>query len=496
MTRSELESAYYEAELAARARARTSLVDYAKYIEIPGAPVDETLDCELFDVIPTPLAAHHILLLQALQRISERRHGRLMVLMPPGSAKSIYSSVVFPSWYLGTGKRKLIMVSYGDDLAIKMGRRTRSITKQARYKYLFNAELLPDSKAGHLWALTNQSEYMAAGITSGITGNRADGVLIDDPVRGRQEANSEASSATNWSAYNDDVKTRLKPGGFIVLVQTRWSEKDLGGRLLPKTWKGESGLITCSDGFEWEVICLPAKCELPNDPLGRKIGDYLWPEWFDLKHWSQFESLPMTWASLYQQRPAPLEGGLFKPDRIKVIDEIPPGYITWVRGWDFGASVDGDYSVGFRMGRTMDGSFIIADVARFRLGPAERDARIKALSERDGRLTKISIPQDPGAAGKTQVFYLTTELVGFTVVSSPESGDKTTRAEPAAAQTNVGNISMLRGDWNEPFANELRSFPNGEYDDQVDAFSRTFAELITHRPMVISAEAVKEAQRR
>jgi predicted phage terminase large subunit-like protein len=202
---------------------------------------------------------------------------------------------------------------------------------------------------------------------------------------------------------------------------------------------------------------------------------------------------PYTFAGQYQQRPAPAEGGIFKPDQLKVIDAIPAENIQWIRGWDLASTVDGDWTAGAKVGRLPDGRFIIADLTRLRAGPDERDAALVNTAALDGRRVKISIPQDPGQAGKTQVLYLTRALAGYPVSSSPESGDKITRAEPAAAQVNVGNVLMLRGDWNKPFVDELRMFPNGTHDDQVDAFSRAFSQLIGRAAMRISDDALARA---
>ena len=404
-----------------------------------------------------------------------------MIFAPPGSAKSSYASVIFPSAFLGRQTdRRLILASYGDDLARKMGRRIRSIVRQPRYKGVFGASLTADSAAAQEFGLTNGSEFMAAGILSGITGNRAHGIVIDDPIKGREQANSKTIRDKTWDAYKDDLMTRLVPGGWIVVIQTRWHEDDLSGRILPDDWNCQSGKVACKDGNVWEVLCLQAKCEVEGDPLGRSIGEYLWPEWFDRKHWAQFESSPRTWSALYQQHPSPVEGDLFKPDQIAVIDALPAD-AKWARGWDLASAVDGDWTAGVRLGRLPDGKLVIADVTRFRRGPDQRDAAIVNTAAMDGRSTKQSIPQDPGQAGKSQVLYLTRELAGFNVVSSTESGDKVTRAEPIAAQINVGNVSMLRGGWNADFVDELRMFPNGTHDDQVDALSRAFGELIAPR---------------
>ena len=487
--------------LRAKEGVHRSVLEYINHVDIPGRPLKELTEAqelrykdEPFLPIETPVAAHHRLLLEALDRVTSKQHGRLMVFMPPGSAKSTYASVVFPSYLLGKkANTKLILASYGDDLARKMGRRTRSIIKQRKYQILFDCKLTSDSQAANEFALTNGSEYMACGILGGVTGNRAHGIIIDDPVKGRQQADSEATRAATISAYQDDLLTRLIPGGFVILIQTRWNQGDLAGSILPDDWKGESGMIRCKDGNTWEVICLQARCEVANDPLGRHIGEYLWPEWFDRKHWAQYESNQRTWSALYQQLPTPSEGDLFKVDQIQTIDALPAGFIRWVRGWDLGATTSGDYTVGGKLGVLPDGRFVIGGVVRLQRGPHERDAAIINTATADGKQCRIDLPQDPGAAGKTQVHYLTVKLQGYPVVSSPETGDKVVRAEPFASQVNVGNVVMLRGDWNTPLIEELRMFPNGRHDDQVDALSRAFQNLINRGPIKISDETMAAA---
>ena len=399
---------------------------------------------------------------------------------------STYASVVFPSKYLGENpNRKIILASYGDDLARKMGRRTRSIIKQARYKGIFKTGLSNESQAANEFSLTNGSEYMSCGILGGVTGNRAHGIIIDDPIKGREQANSDTIRNKTWDAYEDDLKTRLIPGGWIVIIQTRWHEDDLSGRILPEGWNGESGKILCKDGNEWEVVCLQAKCEVENDPLGRKPGEYLWTEWFDRKHWAQFEKNLRTWNALYQQRPSPLEGDIFKPDKIEIIPVLPIGFIEWVRGWDFASTTTGDWTAGIKLGLMGDGRLVISDVVRIRVGPDERDAALLNAAKRDGDDCKQSIPQDPGQAGVTQVKYLTKQLAGFRVHSSVESGNKEVRAESIASQVNVGNVLMLKAEWNDAFVGELRTFPSGTYDDQVDGLSRAYALLIGRNPSEI-----------
>jgi len=317
-------------------------------------------------------------------------------------------------------------------------------------------------------------------------------IIIDDPVKGRQQADSPATREAVWSAYQDDLKTRLVPGGSIVIILTRWHEDDLAGRILPTNWKGESGDIMCKDGQVWRVLCLQAECQTDTDPMGRARGEMLWSEWFDARHWDQFRPAARTWASLYQQIPAPLDGGLFKPHMIQIIDAAPAG-VHWCRGWDFGATTDGDPTAGALIGRAPDGRFVIGGMEWGRWGPDERDACLINTAKRDGRSVRISIPQDPGQAGKTQGIYLTRQLAGYRVTCTPETGDKVTRAEPFAAQVNVGNVLMVRGDYSQRLMDEMRVFPNGTHDDQVDACGRAFAEVMQPVRLQINQAAIDKA---
>ena len=251
-----------------------------------------------------------------------------MVFMPPGSAKSTYASIRFPAYFLGRlPDKSIIATSYGDILATSFGRKVRNLVATREYAKLFPAvALAEDSRAKGEWETSEGGSYFAAGVGSGITGRRGDLGLIDDPVKGRQEADSETVRNGVWSWYKSDFLTRLKPGAAQVIIQTRWHEDDLSGRILPEGWSGESGDIVGTDGQMWRVICLPAQAET-NDALGRNLGEWLWPEWFDEAFWletRQAQDDVRNWSSLYQQRPQPEEGTFFQRDwfkRYRVGDE-------------------------------------------------------------------------------------------------------------------------------------------------------------------------------
>ena len=473
---------------------QNDIISFAKFIDVPGrlvAPEDDDSD-EVLPVETPILADHHELILRSAYETSRTPHGRLMLFFPPGSAKTTYASVVFPAMFMGERPgNKIILGTYGDDLAKKMGRRTRAILQQPRYFQIFGTKLDPKKTSAQDFGTLNGSEYMSAGMRTGITGNRAHGIIIDDPVKGREDADSEKARRKTWDIYVDDVLTRLLPGGWIIIIQTRWHQDDLSGRILPEDWRGESGLIECRDGNTWNVVCVQAQCETDSDPLGRNRGEFLWPEWFDERHWNQFKHHSLTWASLFQQIPSPGDGNIFKPDRIEIVDAIPSEARDWVRGWDLAASDEAErsFTAGAKWAKIPAGTdgkkqmfcYILADIERQKLTVDGRDNLIVNTAKMDGRRTKTSLPQDPGQAGKSQKIYFARMLAGHRVVFSPESGSKITRAEPLAAQVNAGNVKMLRAPWNRALLEEMRNFPVGKHDDQVDACSRAFSELCQQR---------------
>jgi predicted phage terminase large subunit-like protein len=466
-------------ELLRRRAARSDLVEYARYIDVPGAPrgqsVDEDADTEQnYRPVETTLAAHHVLALSATQRCIERANGRTMIFMPPGSAKTTYASVVAPTWAMGKFPGfKVIGVSYGSDLARKFGRRTRSIVQQAQYRALFSTALSGESAAADEWALDNESEYMGGGILSGITGNRADFIPIDDPIKGRLEAESEITRRRTIEAFEDDILTRLKPGGSVLICQTRWHEDDLAGSLLPVGYSGESGMIQCRDGREWEIICLPAKAERADDPLGRAVGEYLWPEWFTPQHWSQFENKPRTWASLFQQRPAPEEGDLFQAAWLRPYTEAPHRDTLQVYGAsDYAVTADGgDYTVHVVVGIDADGRLWLLDLWR---GQTSSDKWVEAFCDLVLQWKPMGWAEEGGQIKAGVGPFLEKrmrERRAFVARESfPTRGDKAVRAQSIRGRMALDGLYVpTNAPWFDLFRSELLMFPTGKHDDQVDA---------------------------
>ena len=414
-------------------------------------------------------AAHHRLILAELEHLSAGRTDRLMLLLPPGSAKSTYASLLFPPWWLARHPRSsIIATSHTASLARHFGHGVRGLVEAHAPRLGY--QLDPASRAAHRFATTAGGEYYATGVRGPITGRRADLILIDDPVKSQAEADSPAARDHLWDWFRSDLTTRLKPGGRIVLVMTRWHPDDLGGRIQ-------------DSADPWRILRLPALAEAA-DPLGREPGDALWPEWEDAAAITRKRELlgERAFAALFQQDPRPRTGRLFQAAKIALADDMLPTTGA-VRAWDLAATAatsgrDPDYTVGVKLARDPAGGFVVLDVIRLRGGPHEVDQAITATAAADGPAVPIGLPKDPGQAGVSQVKYYASRLAGYRVVSSPETGAKETRAMPVASQVNAGNVTMRRAPWNRAFLEELQDFPEGTKDDQVDALSRAFSMLL------------------
>lgn len=396
-----------------------------------------------------------------------------MILMPPGSAKSTYASVIFPAWWFTQHPRSSIIgASHSLSLAQYFSRRVRSLILEKEQYLGFGVKR--DQRAIDAWTTSSGGEYLSVGVRGAITGRRADLVVIDDPIRSQADAESQRQRDHIWDWYKSDVTTRLKPGGKVVLIMTRWHPDDLGGQLLERT------------KAEWRVVRLPALAEA-GDPLGRSIGAPLWPEWENHDALTRKREIigERAWSALFQQSPLPSGGRLFSTERIGVATAGHDVEVT-VRGWDLAATGntgrnDPDWTVGIKLSRTKAGLYIILDVVRIRGTPLQVEELILNTAHRDGNKVIVAIPEDPGQAGKSQMSYLTRQLAGFNVVSSRETGSKETRAMPLASQVEAGNVFMKEADWSNVLLEEMCCFPWGKKDDQVDALVRGFT-MLTSRP--------------
>lgn len=475
------------AELLRRRRARSSLKAFALSVAIPGAPAnDDPMDWVCKDAKHLPLAAHHALVLDKVQACLERPMGRLMLFLPPGSAKSTYAGVLAPAWAMGRWPGyRVISTSYAAMPAYRASKRCRSICASPEYAAIWpeRTTIRAGSGAVDEWELTNDSGLLAAGILGAVTSARADALIIDDPVAGRQEADSFTVRKNTRAAYDDDLTTRLKPGASIILIQTRWHPEDLAGSILPEDWDGESGLIHCRDGQDWEVLCIPAQADRADDPLGRPIGTYLWPEWFTPEHWEQYKAHDRTWNSLYQQKPKPESGNQFKREWIVWYDDHElPENLNYYGASDFAVTerdleknINPDFTehgvAGLQQASANDESILW--LVDWYAEQAELDSTVSAQLSMIRQHKPVWWFGEKGTqenAVKAVRRLLEGEEETFANYEYlPHIGDKVAKVQAFRALCRAGRVRFPRNrPWATRLVDQLCNFPRGRWDDGVD----------------------------
>lgn len=505
---------------ARRELAKRNLNDFACMVDIPTVPLTDAEDEDRFSMMRLgTLAAHHALVCRALQDVEEGRIPNLMVLMPPGSAKSTYVDVVFVPWFMARRPRRgVILASYASDIAAKQGRRARQLIKAPSFERLMNVGLSMESAAADQWALTNGSEYMAGGLLSGLTGNRAHLGIVDDPIKGREQAESDTIRKKTWDAYVDDFCSRLIPGAPQIMMLTRWHQDDPAGRILPEGWDGESGIFAGRDGRTWHVICLPAIADRIDDPLGRAVGETLWPEWFSLDHWKPFQRNRRTWFSLYQQKPTPDEGTYFQkawfrryrpgsePERLNYYitsDHAPAGAsnsdFACVRIWGVDSRSNVYLIDGFREQITMDK--LVAEV----VGNVEasKHREIEPADRRSGLIRKYKpfawFPEDDNnwkaiSGFVTAAMRVEKQFVRIEPIS-PHGADKEVKAQSFQGMASSGAVFLPEGPEGDDVLDQYVKFPTGKHDDEVDAASLIGRAIADAHPAVIAVKETKPVVR-
>lgn len=410
-------------------------------------------------------APHHALLSDKLQSLAEGRSRFLMVFMPPGSAKSTYSSILFPAWYLAQEYAgNVIAASHSSELAERFGRKVRALV--AERGPTLGYALAADSQAAGRWGTTLGREYYAAGVGVGIAGFRSKLNIVDDPFRNRQDAESKLIRDKVWDWFNDDLDTRLIPGGGTALIMTRWHDDDLAGRILARA------KVT---GEPIDVVSIPAIAG-ENDALGRKPGEWLWEgeygyaERLREKHRT---TDPRSWASLYQQNPTPDTGDFFKADWIVPVSSIPPlANMRVYGGSDYAVTADGgDYTVHAVVGVDPDENIYLLDLWRKQAASDEWveswcDLVLKwkpmEWAEETGQIKSGVGPFLDRRANERRAYCVRTQF--------PTRGDKAVRAQSIRGRMAMKGLRVpADAPWRSDFVSELLRFPAGVNDDQVDA---------------------------
>jgi hypothetical protein len=322
------------------------------------------------------LTPHLDLLNRRLLDLAAGKVRRLMVSMPPRHGKSELISRYLPAWYLGTfPDRRVILSSYESDFAASWGRKARELLEQHGLDH-FGAKVRSDIAASSRWEIAGHDGGMiTAGVGGPITGRGANLLIVDDPIKNAEDAASLTLRDKIYEWWRSTAYTRLEPGASVVLIQTRWHQDDLAGRILADADQGEA----------WEVISLPAIAE-ENDPLGRDPGAALWPERFSEEALDVIRRSVGSyfWAAMYQQTPVPIGGEIFKQEWFRYVDSVPENADRVVRYWDKAATAGGgDFSCGVLI-LSHDGRFFVADVIRGQWSPHRRNEVIEATTVADG----------------------------------------------------------------------------------------------------------------
>jgi len=413
-----------------------------------------------------------------LEAVTAGQITRLLINIPPGTMKSLMTGVLWPAWEWGPrglAHQRFIGASHEATLATRDNLRMRRLVQSEWFQSLWPLAFTGDQNEKTYFENERTGWRQSCAVKS-MTGRRGDRVAWDDP-HSVEDAHSKAALAEAERVFSETLPTRLNnpDRSTIVITMQRLHEADISGVIL-------------SRDLGYDHLCLPMEWEAPRkatsigfvDPR-TQVGELLFPERFPRAVVDRDKKVMGAYAvaGQLQQRPAPPGGEEFQPDMIGVIDALPAGRIRWCRGWDLGATEGaGSYTAGVKVGLLEDGRVVFADARREQFAVHKRDAFIKATAQQDGKGILQSLPQDPGQAGKTQVAGFAALLIGHECHFSTESGEKTVRARPLASQVNAGNAVMVRGAWNRDFTDELRTFPNGLYSDQVDAASRGFAALL------------------
>lgn len=422
-----------------------------------------------------------------LEAVSNGSITRLLINVPPGCMKSLTTNVFWPAWEWGPLDRpssRYVGASYSQDLTIRDNRRCRTLIQHPWYQRLWGHKFqLTSDQNAKVRFDTDKTGFKIATSVAGLgTGERGDRFIIDDPHNVREgESEIVREGVILW--FTEVVPTRINDPekSAIIVIMQRVHELDVSGYILSKEL-GYTPLILPME-FEPERKCIVEVTGF-EDPRTME-NELIWPKRMTRATVEREKKTMGSYAvaGQFQQRPAPRGGGMFQREWFPIVDAKPAKVRKRVRGWDLANSETrkAKYTAGVRMSRGEDGMFYIEHVSRFRASPEKVDRALEATSSQDGISTEISMPQDPGQAGKAQKRYFANLLAGYNIKFSVETGDKEVRADPFARQAEAGNVRMVRGSWNTAYLDELCSFPFGEYSDQVDASSRAFNELIVNK---------------
>jgi predicted phage terminase large subunit-like protein len=444
------------------------VIDNAKAIAIGQAAQEELARRTLLDfaerLVPNFQPVRHMRYLANLLESVERGDCRnLLVTLHPGTGKSTLLQA-FSAWYLGRHPRnKIITVSVGAELAERNSRGARALLGDSAWPF-HDVELSRDTTAMNRWSTKHGGGLSAFGVGTDITGWRAHLFVLDD-LQNDELSIGERNALWKW--YREVLMPRLEPGGAIILIQQRWGEDDLPGRI-----------IAAPDGDTWQVVRLPAIAE-QGDPLGRRVGESLWPERWPLAEYARRlvgmgGSRPFECQ--FQGNPISVEGNLIKAEWLQRYDVLPKEFTKVVCALDAAAKtgVRNDYSAIVKIGVTQTGYYVL-DVWRDKVGFPALMRRMEHLQSEDPRPSAIYVE---GASNGVALIQQLTEETALPIIPIVPKGSKESRVEGITGTLEAKRVFLPNdAPWLLDFERELLSFPAGKHDDMVDAFTLALSQV-------------------
>ena len=413
---------------------------------------------------------HHLMVIDALERVMDGTIQRLMLWLPPRHGKSLIASRRLPAFFLGHHPDKqVLMVSYQERLAKVFSKDVKNVIGSVKFQNLFDVNISPSARAAGLWNTTKDGGFLSAGIGggrgTGVTGFGADLLILDDIIKGRKDASSETILTDVNNSLQSDIMTRLHPGAAVVYIGTRWAWNDPAGSILENDTENE-----------WTIIKLPALAEA-GDPLGRKPGEALWPERYSREYLLSLRNNPsklgaMMFECLYQQNPTVSEGEIFKVGGFKRWNtgSLPTLFDTEVISMDtsFSGGEDNSFTVIQHWAKS-GALFYLLDQVRGHWDATQQLNAFRIFCDaRPWVGAKLIEKKANGAAIMTLLERWISGLIPIEPIGSKEQ-----RAMAVSPYVDAGNIFIPeKAEWVEDFILECRQFNHGKNNDQVDTFTQ------------------------
>ncbi len=471
--------------------ARDDLISFAKMM------MPKQDDHENPDVSEYLVAKHHRVIAAALEEVERGKIKRLIINLGPRHGKSQLTSRLFPAWFLGRNPHQsLILATYNESFSWDFGRDVRSLLQDPVYSQIFpDVTLKAGAASVDRLELDQKGKMFFVGRGGSLTGRGARGILIDDPIKDRVEADSPTTREKLWNWYNQVLKTRLMTNeGFIVLIQTRWHEDDLCGRITDP----HNPCYSAAEAKKWKIIDLPALAK-ENDVLGRKEGEALWPERFPVSYLYELrEADPRGFQALYQGSPTPEKGNFFDADRLRVYtrptDRPPNDQLRFYLASDHAVSTkqERDKSCILPIGvDEHDNIWVMDDIV---WGHYSTDVIVEKLVDLYGKYKPLFHWAERGHITKSIGPFLRKRMLERGVFCSIDEivpvADKMTRAQSIRARVSMGMVYLPSyAPWYMEARDEILKFPFSSRDDFVDAFAYVGLGLTkTVRPRTASAQ--------